>query len=356
MADESWGIGLALGVQTDLGVQNAVIAALGGALVVADGIILGDRDSGIGNSGIIIPNFERIQRAVADVSGSFTKQATTFERVDPVGFSITIQLKGNGATSTPAAGEAKPDPGIDAAFQAAGLVGADGASPLYEYTPRILASSPTTRYVTAKLWVADLSFVLSDAVCESAVFTTTPGGVTLVTLNFQVGAHDPAADFADGVTLPTFAYGNQASLSAPSAKGVGFTWGTAVSPDHGQNAFQLSIDQTITEEDDTNQTTGKRKVVDDRTFAVDGRVFMADVDSDFEYQKAVGTLAPTEDQVWQIGTIAGASDIINAVKMEINNVELDTVSYDKAGTATIVEFAGKATGTAAGNEFKLTFN
>ena len=356
MADETWQIAIAFGVQTALGTQNATIAALSGTKTEADGFVLGDRESGDANSGIVVPQFIREGRAAADVAGSFSRQASSFDRLSPTGLSITIHLKGNGVTSTPAAGQAKPDPGIDACLQAAGLVGVNGTSPVYEFTPRIGATSPPVRYLTAKLFIGGESWVLADLICESASVQILPGGTSLVTFNFGPAVHDPTSDKATGVTFPTVTYGNQTSLSAPTTQGVAFTWGSASPTDHGQNEFTLNITQDVSLEDDANQATGKRAVVNGRSFDVSGRIYTSSTDPDFEWQKTVGGSAPTEDMTLQIGTIAGATDTLNALKIEINNVELEDVSYDRQGAVMVAEITGHATAAAAGAEFKLTFN
>lgn len=348
-------VAIAFGVQSALGTQNGTIAALSGTKDETDGFVLGDRESGDAESGISIPDFVRESREAADAAGSFTRQSSSFDRLTAGGLAITIHLKGNGATSTPAAGEAIPNPGIAALFEAAGLVGADGANPVYEFTPRISATTPTTRYLTAKLFQSGEAWVLADIVCESTAIQLQPGGTSLVTFNMRVGAHVPATDKTTGLTFPTITYGNQTSLRAPTTQGVGFVWGGVTAPDHGQNEFTLTITQEVEEVDDANQTTGKRTVVSGRSFDVSGRIFTDSDDTDFEWQKTVGD-APTEDMSWQLGSAAAATEIINGLKFEVNNVELESVSYDREGTVTVAEIAGHATGTTAGSEFKLTYN
>jgi hypothetical protein len=79
-------------------------------------------------------------------------------------------------------------------------------------------------------------------------------------------------------------------------------------------------------------------------------------DSRFEYDKTIGTLAPTEDLSFQIGTPA-TTGFINAIKLEVNNIQSKSVKYDRVGTATVAELSGaKATSLSAGTEFKLSFN
>jgi len=346
MADESWAVAIAVGNQTALGTVNATIDGLSGSIDSSDGCVLGDGESGDAESGITLPDFVRVARAVADVSGSFTAQASSFQRVDTQNLSITIQLKGNGelTDATPAVGEASPltatatedqFDGVDALWQAAGLVGANGGANVeYDYTPRISSTSPSTRYVTIKLWVADLSFTLMDCICESAVLTFPPGGTGLCTFNLRVGSVYAAAD---GVTFPTIDYGSQASLSAPIVQAVAHSWSST----KGFREMTLTIDQGIEEIADANQATGVRLVQGDRTFTLDGAIFIDTADSDFDYANLSGSTAPTADLSFTVGTVSTVeNDVNNAYIVECNNVEHQSIKYNREGTVTVVEFSG----------------
>ena len=362
MADETWAVAVAVGNQTALGTVNATIAALTGSIDSSDGCVLGDGESGDAESGITLPDFVRIARAVADVSGSFTAQASSFQRVDTQNLAITVQLKGNGelTDATPAVGEASiltatatedQFDGIDALWQAAGLIGANGGAAVeYDYTPRVAASSPSTRYVTVMLWVGDLSFALMDCICESAVLEFTPGGTGLCTFNLRVGSVYAAAD---GVTFPTIDYGSQASLSAPIVQGVANAWSST----RGFRELTVTIDQGIEEIADSNQATGVRLVQGDRTFLLDGAIWVDDGDSDFDYANLSGSSAPTADLSFLVGTASTVEDDVNnAYRIECNNVEHQSVKYNREGTTMVVEFSGaKCTATAVGGEFTLAY-
>ena len=76
MADQNWNIGIAIGVQSAFDTINATVRDLSGSLGVSDGIVLGDLESGDAESGITVPDIERIFRAVADVG--FTRNFSTF--------------------------------------------------------------------------------------------------------------------------------------------------------------------------------------------------------------------------------------------------------------------------------------
>ena len=59
---------------------------------------------------------------------------------------------------------------------------------------------------------------------------------------------------------------------------------------------------------------------------------------------------------FQVGTVAGATDTINAYMVELKNLSLQQHNPEKLGSAYAVDFEGDCTGQAAGGEFQLTFN
>jgi len=357
MADQAFTIGMAVDVQSAFGTPNSTIAALATNVAATDGAVLGDKGSGDAESGISIPQIVPIFREVAAVAGSYTEQADSFQRASVEGFSVTFPLQGNGVDATPSAGEASlatAHKGIHAILYSLGLIVANGSAPAVEYTPRFAASSGGgTIYSTVKIWIGDLSFVFTDCLVDTASMVFTPGGNGLLTANFKVGKHDPATDFADGVTFPTFDYGSQASLSAPTVEGVAFTWGEV----RGFETLTVNVSNEVAEFGDSNvESTGIRQSQTRRIFTADGRLYLNDADSDFEYQKTISTAAPTEDLSFQLGTPA-TTGIINGVKIELNNLQSKGVKYDRIGSAMVAELSGaKATDTSPGSEFKLTFN
>lgn len=347
MADETFAIGLALDTQSAIGTVNSTVAALSGSIGSSDGCVLGDKGSGDAESGITIPNLEQFVREVAQVSGSFTAQADAFLRTLVNGFQVSIPMQGNGATATtPASGEALPLNGIDALWQSAGLSGANGTAPIYVYTPRA-----TAVYLTAKLWIGDLSFVFQDVIPNSVTIAHEAGGSGIATFDLAVGSLNA---FSDGVTFPTINYTTQATLANPSIVGVSHSWGQS----RGFENLSVTITNSIETFGDSNvAATGTRQSQTSRVVTVDGRMYIATADSDFEYQQLVSTTAPTSDLSFQVGTVAGASDVINAYKIECNNLQPKSIKYDRTGTAMVVELSGaKCTATSAGGEFTLTYN
>jgi hypothetical protein len=345
------GIVIAVQTQAAFGTVDPECKALSGALSVGDGIVLGDKNSGDGETGITFPNLSAIVREVAQVSASFTQQADSFIREAVEGLSITFPLQGNGATSSQSADEAQPDAGIDAILGAAGLVGATGAvDPDYIYTPRA-----TVEYCTVHLWVADLDFILQDCLVETLVIASTAGANALITANFKVGAME---SYNDGVTFPTPTWGTQSSLAAPTVEGVNFN---AFGLTRGfQDELAVTITNGIEEFGDSNvDITGIRQSQTDRIITVDGRLYLNGTNSAAEHDALVSTSAITDDLTFQLGTAdpGSGTPTLNAALITVAELQAKDIKYDRTGTATVVEISGaKATGSTAGSEFSLTYN
>ncbi len=353
MADNPFnGVALAIGVQSAFGTVNSTIKALSGALVVGDGIILGDKSAGSAESGITLPNHTTIVREVPQIPSSFTQQADDFLRELVEGLAITFPLKGNGADAgAPDADAALPDEGIDAFWGCAGLVGATGAaSPDYKYTPRASAE-----YHTVHLWVADLDFILMDCLIETANIKLSTGAAALITGNVKVGAVE---SHNSGVTFPTFTWGKQASLAAPVVAGVNFTAFGQVRGFEGD--LDINIANGVEEFGDSNVAiTGVRQAQTDRIITVDGRMYQNDGDTAAEHDALISTSAPTADLSLQLGDpdVGGAETELNAALINVNNLQMKDIVYDRTGAAAVVEMSGaKATSTTAGTEFMLEYN
>ena len=358
--DEAFdGLAAAVGVQSAFGTPYALISGLTTPLILTDGIVLGDAESGDAEAGITIPNIVAISRDVAQVGASFTQSADSFQKADITGFQIAFVMQGNGATAlgVPVAGEADLAtimPGVEAILEAMGLIGADGAAPVEEYTPRHSGSTGgSTIYSTWKIWHGDLEFVFSDCLIDSATFEFTPGGFCVVTCNVLVGTFDHTTG-VDGITFPTLDYGVMASLAGPVVQGVAFLWGQT----HGFESLSVTIANAIEKFGDSNvATTGERQSQTNRVISVTGTLYVETADSDFHFQNLIDTNAPTVDLSFQVGTPAVNPNLFNAFKVEVFNLQAKDIKYNRVGSALVVELNdAKATGLTAGSEFKLTMN
>jgi hypothetical protein len=157
------------------------------------------------------------------------------------------------------------------------------------------------------------------------------------------------------VTFPVLDFGTWESMAAPVVEGVDVTYGTA----RGIHAGTVTIANTIEEWDDSSvATTGKRLSKSRQLITFDGTFWVDTADSVMEYEELVKTTAQTEDLSAQVGTVAGATDTINAMLFNLYNIQPKGLKYNRGGDALLAEVAGaKCTDpSTAGSEFKLTFN
>ena len=341
MSEIAFQIAAAFGVQAVAGTADATIAGLTGSLSETDGFVLGDPDSGVGESGIEFAIARELKEKAA-VSGSFTKQPSTFLSEQVETFSISFPLMGRG-TSTPVAdADYKPAKGIDALLQACGLAGANWGSGVgYVYTPA------SAQIITAKLFLSGSFWVIRDCI-GSLELTQTPGevGIATVTLSGVVSSFG-------AVAFPTVNYGNQASISAPSVKGVGHNWGISAAA-RGFTDATLTIDNEIEELPDSNSSTGKRSRQTGREIGLAATIFTDSGDIDYERTELVRTTAPADQQQWQVGTAGGTT--ANAYRVTLTNPELRSFKPDRVGTSFVAECELVAVETVANTEFEILFN
>ena len=333
MAEKAFQIAVAFGVQAVAGTADATIAALAGALSETDGFVLGDPESGVGESGIDWAVAREFAEKAA-VSGSFTKQPSTFLSEQVETFSIAFPLMGRGTSSPVADADYKPAKGIDALLQACGLAGANwGSGTGYVYTPA------AAQIITAKLFLGGNFWVVRDCI-GSLELTQPPGevGICKVTLAGVISSFG-------AVAFPT--------ISAPSVKGVGHNWGIAAAL-RGFTDATLSIDNEIEELPDSNSSTGRRSRQTGREIALSAQIFTDSGDIDFERAELVRTTAPTDLQQWQVGTPAGAT--ANAYRVTLTNPEIRSLKPDRAGTSEVMDVELVAVETVANTEFELLFN
>lgn len=345
--DITFGAGVAFATQTNQASVDTTLRDETTPILVSEGLVLGVASAGVGETGISIPTHLREALARPDVGGSLTKQANSFLRTQVDGFQVAFELKGNGATATNpvASGEAKPDPGIDALVQAATQASAAGSSPVWEYTP---LGEP--KYLTAKLWVAGQSFVYAGCVVENLSFAFVGGEGVIVTATIRVGSLNTAAE----VALPVFTYGNQLSLSAPILETAAFTWNAQV---RGAADVTLEIANEIVEFPDMNVVgSGKRLQQKSQTISMNGTIYMHDANDDFEHTELIRTDAPTADASWRLGIVSVADAVMNGVLVNVNNLQVTSVTYEDAGDVTLANVQTHVTDTVAGNEFTLTWD
>lgn len=360
MADKAFGAGLIVGVQSGFGTPNNTItdlvsgggAGAGGAIDTSNGYVLGDGESGDGETGITLPSLDGDFRDVAAVANSFSEQPDSYLKTLITGFSIAVQMKGNGLTATPALGEGIPFAGVDVLNQMSGLSGGNGgANAEYDYTP-----ASATVYGTVKLWVSDLAMIFTDCLVDSVSYAMTPGDAGIATYNISVGAFTPGTTptgstrpYYEVATTPDFLAGNQTG-NAPVIAGVGNAWGTT----RGFNDLTITIANAIETFGDSNVLgTGLRQSQTERVVNLNGTIYMDDVDEGFEIEEMYG--GTQSDLSFTVGTLVTGATAMNAYRFECNDIQPQNVKQNRIGANTSVEFSGKCTATAAGGEFTLVY-
>lgn len=342
MAEKTFQIAVAFGIQSVAGTADATIAALAGSLSETDGFVLGDPEAGVGESGIEWAVARELKEK-ADVSGSFTKQPSTFLSEQVETFSIAVPLMGRGTASPAADADYKPVKGIDALLLAAGFSGGNwGAGVGYAYTPA------SAQIITAKLFASGNFWVVRDCIVSALEITQPPGEVGIATFTLSGIISSFGA-----VAFPTINYGNQASISAPSVKGVGHNWGISAAARSFTEAT-LSISNEVEEIPDSNSSTGKRSRQTGREIALSMTLYTDSGDIDYERSELVRTTAPTDQQQWQVGTAAGTT--ANAYRITLTNPEIRSLAIDRSGASEVVTADLVAVETDANTEFELVFN
>ena len=322
---------------------NTTLKAITSAVADTDGLVLGDRASGIGESGI---DFQ-VARGLREkaVLAKLTPPPSAFLREDLVTLTIAVQLAGNGdiASATPVAADFPPRPGIDALLKCSSLFPSDDAGiPSRKYTPDLVIPA------TCKLWDSQRAWVLYDLI-GNLVLNTPPGdlGIATFTLAGKVDSFTVEA-------FPTTTYGNQATLSGPTVEQVGHNWGMSAAA-RGFSEMQVTIDNAVEDVPDGNASDGIRKRQTGRTIVLDGTLYSDGADVDFGHGELIRTTVPTEPLLYTVGTPAVGSGTINAYRVKAITPELRELTPAKLGTSHAEGHKLNAVASSAGGEFELHF-
>lgn len=324
---------------------------------VTDGAVLGDPDSGAGGTGITLGLSKSITEK-APQTGSFTRDFANFIAREVATFSFTMPLKGNGSTagSPPVAANMTPDLGVIALLRAAGLTGA-ASSATWRYTPT------ATNLVTAAIYSGRSSgnngvrVIIRDCECTSVSFDFTPGAVGTVT--FELAGVVDSIDESGSWGATPFAYGNQATLSAPPVRAANFLWGPNT-PDVravGFSELSIEISNEAEEVPSSNSASGVIQRQTGRVITATGVIDAAAAEMLFELnQLAESSIANAEALAFTIGTVATAGSVVNAYQLNMPTPELvglEKVDPLGASEAWSVELIAR--GATANSEFYLAF-
>lgn len=347
-------IAMAIGPQATEGVADPTIAALATTVTNQDGLVIGDRDAGVLNSGISL-EIARIFDELADVPGSFTKQPSTFLRADPGTFSFAWQLKGNGATisgtpadaeydlEAPTAGGDAITIGIDTILKASGLTGAAWAGGVgWVYTP----AAPGL--ATAKIWWGDMAVIIADIRANLSI-EYTPGGVAIATATLAGVVDSKVVETFPSTITP----GNLSGVAAPVLESAGNTFEAA----RGFESFTLTIDNGIEDIPDSNVAGGVVKEQTERSITGEMKLIADSVSGiDMEYDELIRATAPTVPLTFENGAAAGIGALAIGHQINLPNPEVRSWVPDTSGTKAAHTIELAMVDTAQDGEFALIFH
>lgn len=350
MAEPSFLFALAIGTQATLGTADPTIAALSGALTQANGLVLGDPESGIGGSGFEA-RFIRELREKARVSGSFTRQASDFLGRKIEDFSVAVPMRGSGVTvpGAPADGDAALLAGQNALLRTTGW----GAAAAWAGGVGQVYKPASCQLTTAKLWIQksatqSIAVVVRDIVGDFEL-EAPPGSIGIYTASLS-GVIDSIAI----VTTPTFSYGTLGSVSSPVVENTAHRWGIGGAL-RGFSEFVLSGSNELEAVPDSNAPAGKRTRQTDRLIEFEATVYADDGDLDFELAQLELTSAPTDELYFTVGSPMTNGQPALAWRLRLPTPEASEAQPAKLGDSGAWAVKGRAISDTADSEAELIF-
>lgn len=319
-----------------------------------DGLLLGDRDQGVGNTGLSI-SLGRKGSPAAPIGASYSTTIDDFIALVVNTLNFGFRFTGSKRTTqgTPADSDFEPSVGFGALLEAAGFAGtADGVGVGWKYVPGGIKTASGLIY-----WSGN-RFELKDILCSQFKIDYTPGGLAIASTSLEVGVvKDPTAAGDNTVALPTLDYGAQLTVAAPPFTGIVATWKNTLRI----NALSITIDNTIeTFGDAAVVGSGEVKEITDQKILVEGKVFLDDTDNDEREpinQLLALAIGELEQFTFQHGTpeTTGALPAV-AHKWDIPDLMLTEVTPEPIGKKAGFSFKGEAKTVTENGEAALYFN
>ena len=342
---------VAFATQTLEGTYNSTLDGLTSTVTAANGLILGDRESGVKESGLDI-SFARSFRDKAPETSALTATLSDFLRADVPTFTFAFPFCGNrdAAASPPVAADATPIAGIDALLNGAGMTGADSGSDTWKYV-----FSDSTKPISALVYVSGMRLELLD--CRvNLELSFEPGSVPIAEATIAVGSVKEQTVTAFPTTLT---FGSQSSVSAPVVENLANQWQDT----RGFSEGTLAIDNTIADVPDCNQTDGgivKEKTARSVTF--EGTLFADDADASawgYEYSQLIEAAEGNLDELsFTVPPAMTATDPAKGVQVKLPKPELQAQTPVALGTKagnTVTLVARGAAGAGGNDELEIYF-
>jgi len=366
MAYTNFGIGMIIATQGGgAGVVNATVrdrVSGGGTILTADGAILGDASAGIGSSGIDL-GLGRKFRDLADLTGSFTKQFSTFLLHEVKKFTVTTQMRGSGRA--PAGTGIDDDCNLATYFHAKNaLLGAAGfTGVLLPSTPVGWRYKPTSAVpCTAKIWIGSgtstYAIVLYDLYADLTI-SAEPGNVGIETWDLKGLVYSTNST----ETFPTFDYQLQSSISAPVVELAAHSWGAGAVA-RGFESMSIKVANSITDTKDSNVAGGIAKKQTAREITMDANIYTESTAEAYDYDRIKATVAGSDVATFAVVPwVGGVAQYVSigagipqlAYKITLNCPDhLDAVPT-KIGGNNGVKVSARATAAATDTEMYIDF-
>src|SRR3990172_1245708 len=326
------------------GTYNTTLDGITTSWATSGGLMLGDPESGIGESGLSL-TVGRSKRDKAFLAGSFTRSLSDFLKAEVPSFEFAFPFCGSRVTvpGAPADADAILHPGLDALLHAAGIARADWGAGVGQ---RYVFSSPLP--ISALIFYSGNRLRLQDCRASLAI-EYTPGGLAIATATVEVGS----------VLAPTLAalpttlnYTTQASVSAPVVQAVANAWQET----RGFEELTLSIEPAFEEFPDSNAPAGVVKEASDREVKISGRLFSDDAAKNYDLTQILATSSGTLDQVsFQVGASMTPGNPAVAHQILAPQPELLTTAPQKLGTQAGSEIELVLRGATANSELEIIF-
>lgn len=353
MAKSDFGVVVAFATQAAEGDYNDGLDAITDTIDVSDGLVLGDADAGIRESGLTL-GFGRKKKDKAFIGTSFTRSLSDFLKAEVRTFSFAMPFCGNrvAVDGAPADGDAIPIVGLDALLEGMGLVGTawGGADVGHRY----VFASPNP--ISSLIYYFDNRVELMDCRVSGSILFV-PEDRAILTATIEVGSikdHTLVANPAGG----NLTYGEQQSVSAPVIKDVGFLWRTDDDPRVGGfTTLTLNIAPSFADIPDSNAAEGVVKEAEDRVVSIEGSIFEEpDTDAGHVYEQLTAEDIATLDPIdFLVGDVMEDTFPAKAVGIIMPDPEPDEATINALGSKAGHDVTLIGRGAAENEELEIIF-
>lgn len=347
-------VAVAFATQSAEGTYDPTLDAITDTLTYTDGLLLGDPESGVRESGLSL-TFGRKKKDKAFLGATFTRPLSDFLLAEVPTLSFAMPFCGNRKTQSgaPADSDGTPIAGLDALLEAAGLTGAAWGSGVgWQY---IYGS---TNPISGLIYYSGERVELLDCRAQLSI-AFTAGEVPVLTATVEVGSikdHSLAA-IPGTLTWGPGAGEGQAERSAPKTLGAGFTWRDGPARG-GFSEGTLNLTPAYTDIGDCNAATGLVKEQEDRETSFEATIFSDDTTDDgHEYEQLTTESQAVLDQMsFLVGTAMADGEPVEAVGIIMDDPEPETIEVTNLGTKRAYNAKLVGRGTSAGNnEIEINF-